>query len=233
MNTVACIQARLGSTRLPAKMLEPIGGMPAIAHTAYRAEEAGYITCLLCPESDVAAFRSAAPGVNIFGWQGEEWDVLSRFAAFAESRPAVSALIRVTGDCPFIERDTIHAIGSIVTGGVADFATTNPDFGEPVIDGYDCEAFTRELLLEAHANAKSRSDREHVTPWMRRNAKRPWLAHRKTDGTRHRWTLDTADDLAWFRAVAAEINCAPPSHPTYEELTALIARKPELRRLNR
>ena len=247
MNTVVLIQARLGSTRLPRKVLEPIAGLPAIAHTALRCFDIGR-TFILCPESDIGALSSAILPSWVFGWVGPESDVLGRFAAFVRERPAITTIVRVTGDCPFIDPATIRTVAHIVESGAADFATTNPAFNEPGIDGYDVEAFTRGLLMEAHSEVggmfgtpyplscdgriefHTNSDREHVTPWMRRNARNPFLAHRMTD-TRHRWTLDTAEDLAWFRRVAAEIDCTPP-HPTYAELLALLERKPELRRVN-
>ena len=238
MNTIAIVQARLGSERLPGKVLEEIGGYAALQHVWARAY-ATYQTIVACPASDVAEIRTALPShAEVFGWDGPEEDVLGRFAALAEDLgPEFSTFVRLTADCPFVDEECIYAVAMLVTSNAADYATTNPGADQLRIDGYDAEAFTRELLLAAHDNAITKYDREHVTPWIRREARRPWHVYRavpyvglsaSAHTVHHRWTLDTKEDLAWFREVAEEIDVTPPLHPTYEELMALLERRPDL-----
>jgi len=253
LNIICCIQARIDSTRLPGKVLEKIDGEPAIFHTFRRVMASQLQPMIVCPAKDrdaiFEAVKRPAPW-RVFGWDGPEEDVLGRFRAAIDTTPdnfPVEGIVRLTGDCPWVDISTLSLVAGFLSMGMPDFVTTNAVEGEPTIDGYDVEGFTRELLVEAEdrtsgdnipqallidteAMASLKSDREHVTPWMRRNAKRPWVVHRLSEG--RRWTLDTPEDLEWFRAVAAEINVQPPEHPTYETLRALEERRPDLIRRN-
>lgn len=235
-SAVACIQARLGSKRLPGKVLEEIGGVPVLAHVTQRAQAAGLQPWVLCPTMDKDAIRSALPGgALLWHWPGAEENVLGRFAAFARQKN-YTAIVRLTSDCPWVDVDTIWKVSGLVEAGYADYASSNDAHGHPWIDGYDVEAFTTELLERAEEEvefqgANGEHMREHVTPLIRQLAVRPWQCTRVTpDRHRRRWTLDTADDLAWFRAVAARIDVTPPVHPTYEELMALEDECPDLHR---
>jgi spore coat polysaccharide biosynthesis protein SpsF len=170
--------------------------------------------------------------LGLFWWDGPGEDVLGRFAAFAicvKAGRKADVFIRLTGDCPWICPDMIRGVAQLVTSGSADFAST-VGWDEPWIDGYDVEAFTRELLLETDAETQRANHREHVTPAMKMIAKRFCVYRGYSPMGTRRWTLDTAEDLAWFRAVAKEIDVTPPNHPTYRELVALEERCPELRR---
>jgi spore coat polysaccharide biosynthesis protein SpsF (cytidylyltransferase family) len=247
----------MDSTRLPGKILEEIDGLPAIMHTTRRVMESRLHPLVVCPAKDrpaiVEALRLPSDSWNIFGWDGPEDDVLGRFVAALDAPPfPVGGVVRVTADCPWVDISTISIVAGFLDTGQPDFVTTNAVEGEPSLDGYDVEGFTRELLVEAAAlpqlevmditemgdsEPRARTtlkipDREHVTPWMRRNAKRPWVIHRLGPPDGRRWTLDTPEDLEWFRAVAAEINVQPPEHPTYENLRALEERRPDLIRRN-
>ena len=247
MNVLAIIQARIDSTRLPGKILERIDGEPAIFHTFRRVMASQIQPMIVCPAKDreriFEAVKRPAPW-RVFGWDGPEDDVLGRFRAAIDTTPEnfpVEGIIRLTGDCPWVDISTLSLVAGFLSMGMPDFVTTNAVEGEPTLDGYDVEAFTRGLLVEAeeatrvpaiHRTVRIKKDREHVTPWMRRNAKRPWVVHRLGPPDGRRWTLDTPEDLEWFRAVAGEINVEPPEHPTYETLRALEERRPDLIRRN-
>ena len=241
MNAVALIQARLGSERLPGKILKDIGGFPALGHTVARAEAAGYPAFVVCPLKDMweiqlrlKEYRLLDWATLVWGWDGPDEDVLGRFSAFLKRLDpdgvTYSTVIRLTADCPWVDVDTIYAVTNLVHTGVADFASTNETYDQPHWDGYDVEAFSADLLRQAHREAWEPNDREHVTSWMRRNAERPWISSRMARGPRRRWTLDTPEDLEWFRAVAEVIDVTPPNHPTHEELLALERTHPELER---
>lgn len=239
MNTIAVVQARLASERLPGKVLEEIGGFNSIQHVWKRAWHAGRAAVIAVPAKDKATVKEVLGMTHgIEGWDGPEGDVLSRFAHVAEMFSSYRVIVRLTADCPFVDVDGIRAVAGLVESGAADYATTNPGANRLMIDGYDAEAFTRELLMQAHDNAITEYDREHVTPWIQREAKDRWIVERQMPPllpfalgapTRPlRWTLDTEEDLAWFRAVAEEIDVTPPAHPTYDELMALLERRPDL-----
>ena len=241
MNTIAIVQARLASERLPGKVLEKIGDHTAVDHVWKRTWGACHGSVIAVPAKDARTIKETLGMTHgVIGWDGPEEDVLGRFAHTAELYSSYRVIVRLTADCPFVDVEGIKAVAQLVESGTADYATTNPGgmglhaICHLLVDGYDAEAFTRELLMQAHDNAITKYDREHVTPWMWREARSPWIVQRNIpspDGfgaKHHHWTLDTPEDLAWFRAVAEEIDVTPPLHPTYEELMALLERRPDL-----
>ena len=225
MSVLVIIQARLGSTRLPSKVLETVGDFPVLFHVAMRARHALPFAhhLIAAPSHDVEEMQDYCVG-EFFGWRGPENDVLGRFAAAVGLR-SVTTIVRLTADCPFVDWRGIRAVADAVEGGDADYAWTGDQ-----VNGLDVEAFTLDLLQRAHRHATSDTDREHCTPWIRRHASRVY----RFDGFDHlpgyRWTLDTKADLAWCRQVAELTDTSPPD-PSAENLHALIQAHPSLLRL--
>lgn len=223
------VQARMGSTRLPGKVLLPIGGIPAILHTLTRCQLSGYQTVLAIPDSsndlDLCSIASHA-GFRVFVVPiYEENDVLGRYFACAKLYEA-STIIRVTGDCPFVQPEDIRRIGHALS--------SDPDIeyvsncynlsGDRVAaSGWDVEGF-RYATLACIA--------EHVT-WAFRMGEintqyiEPQIGYDLA--LRIRTTLDTPEDYAWLQKVASLMDVTPP-HPTAEELAALVTAHPELQR---
>ena len=234
-DTLCVIQARMGSTRLPGKVLKHIGRYPAISHTVTRARSVlpTVVATTAGPKDAPLREYLQGQGFDCYAWDGDENDVLGRYAAVARVfRPKV--IVRCTADCPWIDPDVVREIAEY---------DGRPDWKRPPYwsnvglasrsypRGQDVEAFTVELLEEANERALSTHDREHVTPWMMRRDKVGAILWRDIDLSYLRWCLDTPDDLAWFRAVAREIDTDPP-HPTTAELLALLDRRPDLVRLD-
>ena len=227
MKAVAIIQARAGGTRLPGKVLQEIGDRTVLRHIVGRVECTGLPIVVAIPdtpENDRLAFDLSWKR-PFSCWRGSEADVLSRFWGAAIGAGA-DYVVRITADCPFVDPRLVLSTLALAISRHS-FARTDPALPR----GLDVEAFPLHLLAEAATEATSPSDREHVCPWITR--------HRVCEmqpapfaiplGPRLRWTLDTPQDLAWFRQIATEIDVTPP-HPTPEELLALLDRKPELRR---
>ena len=219
------IQARLGSSRFPGKVLEDIGGFPALFHTIMRAKHAlpHSRVVVAAPADDVPEMMAHCFG-DYFGWNGPENDVLGRF--FAATRLSrATTIVRLTGDCPFVDPVGIRAVVEAVTSGEADYAWTGDQ-----VNGLDAEAFSLDLLTRANRHASEPYDREHVTPWVRRHAGRVFRYAGYDMLPRYRWTLDTEDDLSFLRDVARLTDVTPPD-PTPAALHALIQTHPELQRL--
>lgn len=223
-NVLAIVQARVNSSRLPRKSLACIGRYAAVRHVWERAHDAAEIlTVIAVPASDYDAFLGLGiPRGSQMGLEGPEEDVLSRFYG-AASHWARDIIVRLTADCPFVDPDGIREVVAAVKAG-ADYATLT---GIP--NGFDAEAFTARMLYRACRDATDPHDREHVTPWIARNAASPVTIDRGLP--RWRLTLDTAEDLDHLRAIAVEIDCTPP-HPTVEDLLALFERRPDLLRMD-
>ena len=166
---VAIVQARMGSTRLPGKVLKEVVGLSLIGHLIERLSRAPSISMvvLALPESHVnddLAREAERFGAKVS--RGSELDVLDRYAKTAQEYPALSYL-RVTGDCPLVDPDLVEAVVALYAEKSLDYACTGLSFP----DGLDLEMFSSELLNEAAENARDPFEREHVTPYMKRARK--------------------------------------------------------------
>ena len=227
MAATCIIQARLGSTRLPGKVLEPIGGKPMLAHVVERVSRARSVgkVIVAVPTTEANTRLGAqclADGWRCYGYGGDENDVLGRYHEAAREMCAGKVIVRVTSDCPLVDPGLINAVVAAVESGDCDYAATHLEHTWP--HGVDCEAFTRELLEEAHQNARP-DQREHVTDYMREAAHVSRVNIRAPDGMEpyknYRLTVDTAEDLARVRAIYAAF---PAAHfiTTSDALSALI-----------
>ncbi len=233
MTTVAIIQARMRSTRLPGKVLMDLGGKPVLAWVAAAAraipgvDDVVVATSTGADDDAVAAWGGKA-GVGIF--RGDEDDVLGRFAGAARQGRA-DLVVRVTADCPLLDPVEAGKVVAAVAGGDADYACNNDPPTYP--DGLDCEAFTRAALDRAASDARRPSEREHVTLFIRdpkNGFRRLNIRCPEGDLSAERWTLDTPEDLALLRAIAPDLAGRRP--PRLTEVLEAIDRSPELRRLN-
>ena len=219
---LALIQARVNSRRLPRKSLAIIGARASVFHVWKRAREVTDNAYVVVPADDTGDFEAVLPrGVVLAGREcADENDVLTRLWSVSEQFKGFT-IVRLTGDCPFVDPEGIRAVVQAVEEG-ADYANLTP-----IPNGLDAEAFTYDLLKRAHAEATDPYDREHVTPFMQRESELSFHCDMFAQLPRYRWTLDDMSDLTWFREVAREIDCTPP-HPTVPEMLALLERRPDL-----
>lgn len=235
IRVVAVIQARMGSTRLPGKVLRPVAGKPLLWHIVHRLEK-----CRLIEEIAVATSVNPADEAivewcnnhNVTVVRGPENDVLGRFAAAAEKLDA-DIIVRVSSDAPFIDAGFVdHLIATLIEQG-----------GDYVLmeDGVECahegvDPFSRraldKLMMDAADDAAAR---EHVTGYFKlhpdfvkivRAAPYPSLARKGG-----RLTIDTPDDLAFIEAVHARLE-ARAGEASLADLLLLLEREPELNRIN-
>jgi spore coat polysaccharide biosynthesis protein SpsF len=211
VKTVAIIQARMGSTRLPGKMMLPLERSHVLTHDIQRVQEADTIDEVVVATStktadDIIARYANRAGATVF--RGSEDDVLDRMFSAATGANA-ETVVRITGDCPLIDWDVIDAV-------VDRLATENVDYCSNTVErtfprGLDVEAFSYESFKHIHENAKEPHHREHVTPYYRENDDQFNLASVTSeeifdeawmqDRTDLRLTLDEADDYELLREV--------------------------------
>ena len=212
MTPLIVIQARLGSKRLPNKVLLPLGDRPVLQHVVERCQRTGYPVVVACPHEDAEELYHAI-GLRVLG--GPKSDVLGRFALVVQPTP-YDLIVRITADCPLVDPQLIDAAVHAVRDG-ADYAGNTIERHWP--RGCDVECFTTELLLKAHQNATEPYDREHVTPWMQRWAASPIAlpaSVRPVDASsRWRWTLDTPQDYSWLSGAFTRF-----PDPTLEQVAA-------------
>ena len=236
MRTVGIVQARLGSARLPGKVLADIHGRPMLGWVVERARRSGclddlWIATSSSPDDDpVAAFAERA-GVGVY--RGDVADVLGRYVGAADAARA-DVVIRLTGDSPVVEPAYIRmTLDRHVATGVDLTCAKHPD---DIIPGTGCEAVNLPALRMAAEQGHSPDDREHVTWYLLTNRDRfsvefvrPPMA-RKNPGIR--LTVDEAADLDLVRELYARL---APQHPDFgvEDVFRLFDREPALFERNR
>lgn len=218
------VQARMGSTRLPGKSLAPIGGRSLFARVVERLAHQGELPVVLATttllEDDLLCDEADRLGIAVL--RGSADDVLGRYA-FAASLLGVPAIVRATADNPAVDLDAATRTLDILQRSGADYVV---DYGLPV--GATVEAMAVPALVRAAALATEPYDREHVTPFIRRDGRsRAIDAVAPSDRRRPdlRLTVDTADDLDYLRRIYHE---AGPSESPWP-LTALIAAADRIR----
>lgn len=216
---VAVIQARMGSQRLPGKSMMPLCGVPLIEHIVERVREAKLVDSVIVATTDSTDYDALADharkfGVNVF--RGPEHDVLARFFYAAQMWGGADAVVRITADDPFKDPQLIdEAVGFWNEHGEWDYVELG---GSTWPTGLGVEVFSAEALGYAHRRAVDPDDREHVTPFIRREMRAFELQdaqQRRTSETR--WTIDTPEDLAFARGVYEKLY---PTNPIfgYKEL---------------
>ncbi|MBL9066182.1 MAG: glycosyltransferase family protein [Sphingopyxis sp.] len=221
-DTVALIQARMSSSRLPGKVLADLDGLPMICFMAERVRRAPGIDLVAVltsddPTDDPLAAAAEAHGIPVV--RGPLHDVLARYVAGADAFGA-KTILRLTGDCPLIDPALIAQVVALHRLAGVDY-TSNID-PPGFADGMDTECFTRELLDRANQIAVSQPEREHVTIWMRgpeSGALRANLAA-AVPASHLRLTVDYADDLALVRRIVAALG----SECDYFDILRLLQR---------
>ncbi len=231
----AIIQARVGSTRLPGKVLAEVAGRPMLAHVVERAMDIPHVTEVILASTTNPADEAIVAWARQAGIpcvRGSEEDVLDRFRLAARER-AVDVIVRVTSDCPLLDPEVSGLVVReyLERGDTVDYVSNVHPPTYP--DGLDTEVFSRRALEAAWHDARLPSDREHVTTYIWRHPERFRLANvsHEEDLSAHRWTVDTGRDLAFVRAVF-EATAGDQRPIRLGGVIALLNRRPEIRELN-
>jgi spore coat polysaccharide biosynthesis protein SpsF (cytidylyltransferase family) len=231
----AVVQARMGSSRLPGKTLADIGGRPMLGRLVDRARLIPGVEQVVIATTEQPADKailSFADAEGLPASAGSEQDVLDRVYR-AATRFGVSVIVRVTPDCPMLDPEVsgrVLAAFRRLEGRVDYVSNVHP----PTFpDGLDTEVFSRDALETAWRETRLPSDREHVTSFIWRQPERFRLANiaHAEDLSSQRWTVDTAADLAFARAVYDAIGGAGRMFGMADVLK-LLAANPGLRNLN-
>ena len=229
---IAIIQARIGSTRLPGKVTADLGGRPLLARMIERLRAARTLAGIVVATPDGAAdmpLRALIAGLDVDCFAGSERDVLSRYAGAAAASGA-DPIVRLTADCPLIDP-------AIVDRCVETFlATPDCDYaglGGAFPDGLDTEVIAARALAHVNREAYLRSDREHVTPYIksRPHEFRCVTVPFPAELAGARWTVDEPRDLELVRAVFARLH-RPGVVFGWRDVATLLAREPALAAIN-
>jgi spore coat polysaccharide biosynthesis protein SpsF len=229
---VAIIQARMGSSRLPGKVLADIGGATMLAQVVRRLREATrvdeiVVATSLVLDDDAVADEAARLGAGVH--RGSENDVLGRYLGAAREFRA-EAILRITADCPLLDPGVVDLVIEALTDEV-DYASNTHDRSFP--RGLDSEALHRDTLERIARLGTSRAAREHVTAFVMESPAlfRVAQVRAERDDSDLRWTVDTPDDLAMVRALYRELDLASVARP-YRDVVAAVRARPELAQAN-
>jgi spore coat polysaccharide biosynthesis protein SpsF len=226
--TVAVVQARMGSTRLPGKVLMPLAGRAMVLHVLDRAARIRGVNAVVAAIPDLADDDLLAETVASAGYavsRGASDDVLARYGAAARQNNA-EVIVRITADCPMLSPRVSGRVLDVFLG--CDYASNTVERSFP--RGLDTEVMTTEALNIAVREATKPSEREHVTPFIYNHPERFRLrfAVDGNDRSGLRWTVDTPEDMAFVTTIYDELG------PDFEmeDALGLLQSRPELSRVD-
>lgn len=238
MKTVAIIQARMGSSRLPGKVLRKLGNQTVLAHVIERVKVAKRLDSVWVATTeaqDDAAIVAECEQIGIPAFRGSESDVLSRYFLTAQAAGA-EIVVRITSDCPMFDGWLLDDMLGVFQE--ANRNGTTIDYMSNVLErtyprGLDAEVFTFAGLAAAHREATKQHEREHVTPFFYQHPERFKLRSYagKVDLSSYRWTLDTPEDWQLVEAVYQALG-QPGLLFRTEDVVKLLKTRPELHNLN-
>lgn len=227
MKTVAIVQARMGSTRLPHKVMRTIVGIPMIEILLRRLSKAREIDQIVVATSSSAGNQPLIDHVRALGFAcetGSETDVLDRYIQAGHAHQA-EVVIRITGDCPLVDPDIVdEAVRRFKSAGVDYLSNGSPP---TYPDGLDTEVFLMSALERAARETQSPYDREHVTPYLRGEGRfRQASMQHPQDYSALRWTVDEQVDLDVVTNVFEHF--APDLYFGWQDVLALQRNQPDM-----
>ena len=216
MITLGIVQARTSSSRLPGKVLLPIGTKPMVLYQLERLQRCNQVDRVVLATSvhssdDTLADLVSAAGFPVF--RGDLEDVLERFRSCAAKEQAAT-IVRLTGDCPLSDPFLIDELVEAFADGGWDYLANCADEQQlSVPDGFDAEVFRAELLERAAREALLPSEREHVTPWFRSDSAGLRWGHFRHQPERpyFRVTVDDPVDLEVVREIVGSLEPKDPA----------------------
>lgn len=231
---LAIIQARMGSTRLPGKMLSVIGDRTLIRHCVDQVRQAQLIDRVLVattvgPEDDPLVEEVVGCGGEIY--RGSSTDVLDRFYQAAKAHGA-DVIVRICGDCPFIDPEVIDRTVRYFLDNSDSYDYVSNVHPPSVPDGYDVEVVTFRALERAWSTARMTSQREHVTTaiWEHPETYRVGVVTHEENLSHLRVVVDEPEDLEMLRALYVRLSGRPL---TLANVVQVLREKPEISVMNK
>jgi len=233
LKTLAIVQARNGASRLPGKVLLKILDKTILEYGIERIKRArsieGLVIATTVNKNDLSIVELASSkGVGVY--RGSEDDVLDRYYQAARSFKA-DHIVRITADCPLIDPGVIDAVIQRYRESKADYCANT--LKETFPDGQDVEVFSFNALKIAWQNARLASEREHVTPYIRKHTEQFKLAsfENPTDLSAKRWTLDEEKDFIVIKNI---LEALYPKNPlfTMDDVLKYLSENSDIEKIN-
>lgn len=231
MRIGAIIQARMGSTRLPEKILKELNGKCILEHIIKRVLDSGVDICIVATTTNKIddTVQTFCDEHNFICFRGSEDNVLERYYQVAKENK-LDVIVRITADDPLKDSKIIRKAIDILLDGNYDYVsnTIKPTYPE----GIDVEAFTFKTLEKAYKEAKLPSEKEHVTPyiWKNREIFNTYNFENEVDLSYMRWTLDTEDDYIFIKNIYS--NFVGKENFSMQEVLEYIKDNPKILEIN-
>lgn len=235
MKVVIIVQARMTSTRLPGKVLKRVLDKPLLEYQMERLQRVKN-----ADEIVVATTINAADDViielckrlRIAYYRGSEQDVLSRYAEAAHEYDA-DVVVRITSDCPLIDPQVIEQVIQTYLDNSAEYDYVSNCLERTYPRGLDVEVFSGVILYETCEQSTTHLDREHVTSFIYQQPDRYQIINVKyvQNQSRHRWTVDTAEDFLLVRKIIESLYPQRPQF-TLEDCLSLLEDNPGWQDIN-
>ncbi len=227
LKVVAIIQARMGSTRLPGKVMKPIDGVPMIEILLKRLANSKRVGQIVVVTSSAVINQPLVDHVNGLGFaceQGSENDVLDRYVKAAKKYQA-DVVVRITGDCPLVDSVFVdECIAAFLEQGVDYLSNTDPP---TYPDGLDVEVMQFSALEKAQIESADSFDHEHVTPYIRKSPHfRKGVERNFEDLSGLRWTVDDPEDFEVITNVFEHFS--PNIYFSWRDVLELQQKSPQL-----
>lgn len=233
--TIGIIQARMGSSRLPGKVLRMMGNKSILGHLVDRLRPSQKLDRIVVatttnPEDQAIADFCAQAGIACY--QGSDWDVLDRFyqAALQCNAKAEDTIVRICCDNPLHSWKVVDEVIELYEKWGVDYCSNSNQEPHFLEDGFDVEVTSFQALTIAHQQASLLSEREHVMPFIK-NSGLFRLGWKKTNPHYlFKFSVDTTEDFEMAQTIMERLQHIPDF--SIDEVTELIRREPDLLRIN-
>jgi spore coat polysaccharide biosynthesis protein SpsF len=235
MKVAAIIQARMGSTRLPGKVLKKVLGKTLLEYQIERVKRAKTIDEIIIAttkkESDDPIVQLCQQ-LSIPYYRGSEEDVLSRYYK-AATEFNVDVIVRLISDCPIIDPNVIDKVIGYYLENRDQYDYVSNTLMRTYPRGLDTEVMSYEVLKRAHEEAKELVYREHVTAYIYNHPNHFNLCNvlNEKDDSKHRWTVDTEEDFLLIKNILETLYPLNPLF-TLEDVIQILRDKPEWVEIN-
>jgi glutamate-1-semialdehyde 2,1-aminomutase len=231
MSILCIVQARMGSKRLPGKVLKEINGKTLIEILLKRLNKSNKIDNIVVATSVHSNNLELIKHINEIGFNvetGNEDNVLDRYVSVAK-KYSPETIVRITGDCPLVDSELVDECIDLYTSNKVDYVSNaiNPTYP----DGLDVEVFSYSALLEANNKATSKCDLEHVTPYIRESGRFSILEKKNDENySQLRLTVDEDSDLKLIKKI---INIFKPDiYFSWEDIVSLYGKNNQIFEIN-
>lgn len=233
---IAIVQARMGSTRLPGKVLMNVEGKTILSHVVDRVKQSKKIDEVIVAtttlEKDDVIIKELEK-INCNYYRGSEENVLDRYYNAAKLYKG-DIIIRITSDCPLIDPNVIddminyylsHDYFMVSNAGLQMENRTYPR-------GLDTEIFSFELLEKAWLNSDKNYEKEHVTLYMYENEKNICFFKNNIDFSKYRLTVDTIEDFNLIKSIYEKLYI-DKKYFYLDDIIKLLRENPQLYEINK